>query len=239
MRKMLAAMIVTFSIVSISCEEKNKVEKQARLDIYAGYTVGVDRTGYDHAVRSLVEELSHQPETFTGTEVRIIRFGDRHTVKAVPVLKTVMPRSPDCRTNQIWKNGSTERKRKCQEKIDRFSVEFNEKLAAIRQALEAGPSSGECVSFKNLLTRLRFEPQSVPSIIILDGTFRCVDEDHLEPLKASKSPRIVIQVAATSNFEEIHGNLERLLVPSLIIPGTSAELAVEGLGRDTQQATLQ
>src|SRR5207248_10756057 len=98
--------VVLILLLFASCAKQKEMNSITNLDIYAGNVAGVDQDGYVHAIEALCAEMERYPELFYGTIVRVIRYGDRNTVKAAPVLKVKMPDQPDCRVSgQIWKGG--------------------------------------------------------------------------------------------------------------------------------------
>ncbi|HSE17747.1 MAG TPA: hypothetical protein VLB46_11900 [Pyrinomonadaceae bacterium] len=203
-----------------------------RLDIYSGYVAGVDEVGYQHAVDTFTDEMERQAVHFASAEIRIIRYGDRNSVRAVPVLKLRMPQRPDCHVRgAIFKQGKAVRDQQCRDSQQRFSQEFNERVGQIRLALKAAPQSSECVSYKNLLTRLRFEPDRPTTVVITDVSHACPEREQLEPLQPGTAPLVVIQVATDSGFAQLNEYVEWLLTPGKIVPGTSAEHAVNALTR--------
>jgi hypothetical protein len=213
-----------------SCGKSTPELSFDRFDIYAGYAAGVDEVGYQHAVDAFTEEMERQAVHFSGTEIRVIRYGDRNSVKAVPVLKVRMPHRPDCRVRgAIFKQGKTIRDQQCRDGQQRFIQEFGEKMVQIRLALKAAPQSAECVSYKNLLTRLKFEPHRPVTVVITDVSHACPEHEQLEPLQPGAAPLVVIQVATDSGFAQLNQYVEWLLTPGKIIPGTSAEQAINAL----------
>jgi hypothetical protein len=197
----------------------------------------MDEAGYRHVVAAFCGELAQQPEFFSATEVTVIRYGDRHSVRATPVLKLKLPAWPDCQKGGIFKTGKSEREKQCQEKRAQVATEFQEQVRKIQQALAAAPQSQECVSYLNLLTRLRFEPNRPPSLVITDAGHACPEaQAQWQPLHNADAPLIVIQVAAGADFAERNQFISRLLNPQQVIPGTSAEAAVLALKNVNSQA---
>jgi len=213
-----------------ACPLTTQQQSLSHLHLYAGYVRGIDEAGYHHAVAAFCDEMAQQPELFSATEVTVIRYGDRNSVRATPVLKLKLPAWPDCQKGGLFKTGKSEREKQCQEKRAQVEIEFKEQVRKIQQALAVAPQSQECVSYLNLLTRLRFEPNRPPSIVITDASHACQEANaELEPLATGNAPLIVIQVATGSDFAERNQFISRLLNPQQVIPGTSAESAVMAL----------
>ncbi len=220
-----------------ACPLATPPQSLPRLHLYAGYVHGMDEAGYRHAVAAFCGELAQQPEFFSATEVTVIRFGDRNSVQATPVLKVTLPAWPDCRQSGFFNTGKSAREQQCQEKRAQVESEFQEQVRKIQQALAAAPQSQECVSYLNLLTRLRFEPNRPPSIVITDASHACQEaQAQLTPLNHGATPLIVMLIAAGADFAERNQFISRLLNPQQVIPGTSAELTVLALMNAITQA---
>lgn len=237
MMKVLGFCLAVSLLWLTACEQPKRNASLSRLHIYAGYVDGMDAAGYRHAVAALCGEMTKQPALFSGTEISVIRFGDRNTVQAAPVLKVQLPVWPDCeKGGGLFKTGKSKRAQQCGEKRTQAETALVEHVGKIQAALEAEPLRPECVSYANLLTRLRFEPNRPPSLVITDASHACEEaKEKLEPLAAGNAPLVVIQIATAENFAVRSEFIQRLLRPQQIIPGTSAASAVFAFRNDQQQ----
>lgn len=216
-------------LTACACQSVKTDKPLPRLNLYSGYVHGMDEAGYYHGVDALITEMKKDPEFFSATELKLIRFGDRNSVQATPILTDKLPSWPQCKRT-LFRAGESERAKRCREEKEQANKEFEEKLLKFQQALKSAPKSPECVSYANLMIRLRSEPNLPPSIVISDGGYACPGSDkNLEPLSNAKGPIILIQIATEFGFTEHKEFLTRILQPKEVIPGTSAEQAVRAL----------
>lgn len=221
--------LLVMCLSTVACLSPKSDKPLPRLSIYSGNVQGVYRPGYLHAVQSVINEMSNHMEFFSGTEVVVTRFGDRHSLQAPPVLVVKLPIWPPC-PQKFFKTGESERNRECREKQERAAADFQQTFLLIKEALDSKPVSLECVSYKNLMHRLVYGESLSPSIIISDGSHACTDSDlDLEPLPNAKRSIFLIHLAPESGYLETREFLTRILQPQAVILGSTAEQAVKAL----------
>jgi len=197
-----------------------------RLDIYAGYTHVTDKNSYDYAIRTLISQMEYRWKAFSSVLVRLIRFGDRNTVTSVPVYEFFITPDLPCETSILIKYQKIYQKR-CENEKKKRMIALKQNFKNLKNELMKSPDKRECVSFRNLIGRLRSESNISASIILTDGANTC--RESYEPLKRESITArslFVVQIATGREYEAYTQFLRQALQPSSIIPGTSADETV-------------
>ena len=216
------------SINKKTVHANHKDTVQLRLDIYAGYTHVTDKNSYNYAIRTLISQMEERWKAFSSVHVRLIRFGDRNTVTSVPVYNFFITPDSPCKTSgSILKKNQTIYQERCKNEKKQRMITLKQNFKNLKSELMKSPDKRECVSFRNLIGRLRSESNISASIILTDGANTC--RESYEPLKRESITArslFVIQIATGREYEAYTQFLRQALQPSSIIPGTSADETV-------------